>query len=597
MKVRSIANARFSPNGDQLLFVARTALLSGERGTHLNQVYVARADGSGQRALTPNEYSVTGAEWSPDGEWIAVVSDFGESHGATIGLIPSAGGAPRKLDPGLAGVRNVRWSPDGRKIAFTMPVPATPEQLAAQRHPERPQVVDANVRKIQLWVIDVGRDGAPRGAARAVTPEAVDVWTRGEFETAFAYGNPFDWSPDGSRLAFSHGDGWVDQWPSMSLSVVDVVSGRTQTVVRSGAFAPSFSPDGRRIAYLGGAGPYAAFHNLDVFVVDTDGGVPRKPASTFDRRPTLIGWGADGTAVLVTEARKSLTRLLALPVTGDGGRDLDAGDAVLSGFALDRSRTMIAFALERLSQPPEVHISRLDRFHPVQVSHANSSLPTHPLPRTELVQWTSADGAVVEGLLTYPVPYEAGRRYPLVVAVHTGGRGFQQTFVATSFGVDYYPVTELALRGFAVFRCNARGGVLQGYGPAYAVPWFKVKDKAEHDVMTGADRVIQMGVADASRLGISGFSNGGLVTSWIITQTARFKAAIIRAGFPDLIADAAGEAAKAFHMDAAPWQNLRHTWSTRRCSASARSRRRRSFCTVSVMRQWRSARGWAFTAY
>jgi dipeptidyl aminopeptidase/acylaminoacyl peptidase len=186
-------------------------------------------------------------------------------------------------------------------------------------------------------------------------------------------------------------------------------------------------------------------------------------------------------------------------LSGEPGRDIDPGDAVIAGATLDRSRAMVAFTRQTLSTPLEVHVTPLASFVPKAVSRVNAELPRHPLPRTEIVQWASNDGAAIEGLLTYPVGYEPGRRYPLVVIVRSGSVSFPRAFVPNPFQsdwVDYYPVTTLAAEGYVVLQANSRGGILPGYGPDHAQPVWAVREKAVHDVVTGVDHAVQRGLAD-----------------------------------------------------------------------------------------------------
>jgi dipeptidyl aminopeptidase/acylaminoacyl peptidase len=218
----------------------------------------------------------------------------------------------------------------------------------------------------------------------------------------------------------------------------------------------------------------------------------------------------------------------------------------------------IGFTRQTLAQPMEAHVSGLDPFQATPVSHVNADLPKHPLPRTELVRWKSSDGSEIEGLLTYPNEFAPGRRYPRVILVRSGSVVFQRSFVANPFQedlIDYWPVTDLALQGYIVLQCNSRGGVLAGYGPEYSRPIAKPREKSHPDVMAALDHVVGMGIVDTTRVGIGGISNGGLVTSWAISHSGRFKAAIINAGGPDLLG--------AFYpwmtqeLSVAPWEDIR----------------------------------------
>jgi dipeptidyl aminopeptidase/acylaminoacyl peptidase len=553
MKVRKVDQVRISPDGRRVLFAVRVAILDGDKGEYRTRIHTANTDGSEERPLTDDAYSATGAEWSPDGRWIAFLADrSAPPAGNTIWLIPAGGGDARAIDVGGAAVANLKWSPDGSRLAFTMPAPATDAQREAAQHPNAPQVVDADTRKIQLWVIGTAA-GAATGPARALTARSVGVHTHRDF------GAPFDWSPDGSAIAFANnreGD-WWDNWGSTEISVVNAATGERRSLA-SGGMAPSFSPDGRWVAYLGTTA-LSPVHDLSVHVVPAAGGQGTKLAATVDKWPTLIGWSANGQGVYVAEARKTFTRLTALPINGGPGVDVDPGDAVLEAFSLHNSRTMVGFTRQTLSSPMEAYVSRLDVFRPVQVSQVNASLRSHPLPRTELLQWESSVGGEIEGLLTYPIDYEAGRRYPLVVAIRSGSVAFQQAFVANPFqgeSVDYYPVPELARQGYAVLLCNARGGFLPGYGPEHTRPAARPADKAYHDVMSGVDHLIRLGVADSARVGITGMSNGGLMTAWVITQTRRFKAAIVQSGITELISDATTNPWISRDLGAEPWENI-----------------------------------------
>ena len=171
---------------------------------------------------------------------------------------------------------------------------------------------------------------------------------------------------------------------------------------------------------------------------------------------------------------------------------------------------------------PEVYVSRTDKFALVKISDANADFPKLQFGKTEVIRWKSTDGKEIEGLLTYPVGYQAGTKVPLILNVHGGPAGvFQQSFIG---GRGSYPIATLASRGFAVLRPNPRGS--SGYGADFRRANIKDWGMGDyHDLMTGVDKVIEMGVADPNRLGVMGWSYGGYMTSWIITQTKRFKAA------------------------------------------------------------------------
>jgi dipeptidyl aminopeptidase/acylaminoacyl peptidase len=183
---------------------------------------------------------------------------------------------------------------------------------------------------------------------------------------------------------------------------------------------------------------------------------------------------------------------------------------------------------------PEPYVSTLQPFAPTRVATVQSLPPAAeaPLGRTEVVKWKAPDGIEIEGLLTYPVEYERGRKVPLLVIVHGGPTGvFTQSFAGLP---GPYPIPVFSARGYAVLRCNVRGS--SGYGRKFRYANYQDWGGGDYrDIMAGVDHAIGMGVADPERLGIMGWSYGGYMTSWVITQTKRFKAASVGAGVTNLM--------------------------------------------------------------
>ncbi|MDQ3750757.1 MAG: S9 family peptidase, partial [Acidobacteriota bacterium] len=216
------------------------------------------------------------------------------------------------------------------------------------------------------------------------------------------------------------------------------------------------------------------------------------------------------------------TRIYTVDVAANKITEINETDEVLTGVNLNRTGTMLGFVKQNPETAPEAFVSKIDKFAPVQISRANSDMPKMPIGKTEIVKWKSKDGKEIEGLLTYPVNYQAGQKVPLLLNVHGGPAGvFQQTFIG---GRGSYPLATFASRGYAILRPNPRGS--SGYGTEFRRANIKGWGMGDYqDLMSGVDKVIEMGVADPERLGVMGWSYGGFMTSWIVTQTKRFKAA------------------------------------------------------------------------
>jgi dipeptidyl aminopeptidase/acylaminoacyl peptidase len=254
-------------------------------------------------------------------------------------------------------------------------------------------------------------------------------------------------------------------------------------------------------------------------------------AESYDRQPSIVGWSADGSKVFITETHRTIDRLSALPVDGGEPIELSPADRMVDGPALNQTGTHMGFSSQAADTPPEAFVSRVAPYELTQVSHVQN-LPDVPIGKTETLTWKSTDGTEIEGLLTYPVDYETGTRVPLLVIVHGGPTGvFVQSFIASR---GAYPIAAFASRGYAVLRCNVRGS--SGYGRDFRYANYEDWGGGDYqDIMSGVDHIVQMGVADPDRLGVMGWSYGGYMTSWIITQTDRFKAASVGAGVTNLM--------------------------------------------------------------
>ena len=520
MKVKSVDNVQVSPHGRRVVFTVTEAVMSGEKSEYLTHIHMAAADGSDSFQFTYGVKSCTNPRWSPDGQWIAFTSSrLGKNN---IWLIRADGGEAEQLTDVKTGVGSFRWSPDGKMIAFIMPDRPTEAEEKAKKEKDDAKVVDENLKMNHLWVIPLERDAEGKREARQLT--------KGEFNVGSGLGFAgFDWSPEGKMIAFAHTPTpRVNDWPLADISTVDVATGEVKLLVQTGAaeYGPLYSPGGGWVAYTASDTPATWGFTRKVFVVAASGGQPRALGDAFDQQPNLIGWSADGERIYFTEARGTLRRLYALPVDGGPPQFIDRGDGVLFGINLNRSRTVVGFTWQTADRAPEAYVARLDRFTPVKVSRTNANLPLYPLGRTEVIRWKSSDGMEIEGLLTYPVGYEPDKRYPLLLMIHGGPTGvYTQTFVANR---SIYPLAAFSAHGYAVLRCNIRGS--SGYGKKFRYANYNDWGGMDYqDLMAGVDHVIRMGVADADRLGVMGWSYGGYMTSWIITQTKRFKAASIGA--------------------------------------------------------------------
>ena len=519
MRLKTIGEVHVSPGADRVTFTVREA-----RGAYRRQIHVADARGRSIRLLTHHKRSSFHPRWSPDGGQIAFISDrFG---GANLCVVPAGGGEVRQLTDLETEVTSFRWSPDGRWIAFTA-LDAPREASGVAR------VVAAHPRLHRLYVMSFPPgDGGPVTGADPLSAEDQNVGMLPAPDDL-----DYDWSPCCRWIVFSHTRSpEADDWMGSRLARVDIDTRAIQTLTSGPQpdVSPICHPDGRHVGFKRIDLPWWTWSSR-VHVIGIEGGESRPLADTFDRRPGLRGWSADGSRLYYLEWYRTTCRLCALPLDGAPEIVYEPKGAIFDAN-LNSSRTAFGLTGESTAEPPEAHIFPLGSPSPKPITRLNAELVSLPIGRTEVVSWSSSDGLEIEGLLTYPIDYQPGRRVPLVLSVHGGPAWFfSQAFIGTPsiFG----PTAVFAAHGYAVLRCNVRGST--AYGPEFREAVARDFGGMDiQDLLTGVDHVIEMGVADGERLGILGWSYGGFLAASMITKTSRFRAAIVGAGISNLASNA-----------------------------------------------------------
>jgi dipeptidyl aminopeptidase/acylaminoacyl peptidase len=515
-RIKNVGGLDLSPDGKWVAYTVTTTDSAKDRTD--TDVWMTSWDGSQTIQVTSTPDAETSPKWSPDGRYLAFLSSRQGGKGAQLWLMDRSGGEARRVTDLKTGIREYEWSPDGKRVALAMSDP-TPDADTANKRP-KPIVMErlrfksdaggylGDSARTHLYVFDV--------ATRK--PEII---TPGAYEES----SP-TWSADGRWIAFESKrvDGDPDRSNNSDVFVVEARAGATARRITTFAGPDgcpcAFSPDGKTLVFARGGDPKLSAYNQErLMSVPVAGGTPRYLA-TLDRPMSAPRFTADGNSILflVTDDR---TRYVGkVPAAGGEVQKLTTGPRVINDFAMSNDGR-IAVLNGMANLPTEVFA--LENGNLRALSHQNDAwLAEVQLATTEDVSFKTKDGNEPHGLLVKPVGYVQGHKYPMLLRIHGGPNGQD----AHSFSLE----RELfAANGYAVLNVNYRGSNGRGedYQKAIFADW---GNKEVIDLLAGVDGVIAMGVADPDRLGIGGWSYGGILTDYTIATTNRFKAAISGAG-------------------------------------------------------------------
>ncbi|HEV7798813.1 MAG TPA: S9 family peptidase [Pyrinomonadaceae bacterium] len=509
---RPISEVRFSPDANRVAFTVSEPPKGATRSRH---IWILDVRTRAVRQFTNSAKSEFAPRWSPDGHRLAFLSDRDEA--TQIYVMPTDGGEAMRLTEGKNAVRAFEWSPDGKQIALLAPEAKTEAEEKKEKDKDDARVVDREDKHTRLWLIDV-------------ETKKVRQLTAGNWQIQEA-----KWTPQGDRLIVSATDHpETDQETNRIFSIATGASSppgddrMKQIAAPRGPFGQlSVSPDGNSVAYLAARVDGPSPH--DLYSQPLAGGPARNlTAASIDRSIAGFLWRADGSILALAQ---NGFRTQFYVIKPDGKAEAQP-EFKVNPNSFDASAGAIAFTGETAVDAPEVWLSIAREAQPAQaesVTHFNETWKQIPLVKPEFVRYKSFDGTEIEAALLKPVSYQTGTKIPLVVIVHGGPTGrWADSF--QSWG------QLLAARGYAVLYPNVRGST--GYGHRFLemnrADWGGGDFK---DVMAGVDYLIARGIADPERLGIAGWSYGGYMASWAITQTNRFKAAMTGAGLSDLASE------------------------------------------------------------
>jgi dipeptidyl aminopeptidase/acylaminoacyl peptidase len=504
-----ISDLQLSPDEKYIAFVVTDPIKGSDQKRN---IWLLNTESKALTRLTASEKSDSQPRWSPDGQSLAFISTRGDRP--QIYTIRIDGGEAQTLIDIKAGVQNFEWSPDGKQIAFTARVPNTEAEDKRIRDRDDARVVDRADKNSLIQLLDL--------SSRQVRPLSDPKWRIASFT----------WTPQGNQLIIAANDAPFPDWMSNRIYSLRIADGKMQEIAAPrGPFGNiKVAPDGKNIAYAGsrvdGPDPH------DLWIMPIAGGNPANlTAASLDRPVDGFAWRRDGS--MLASVTTGFTRAF-FAVTADGKAQKLPEAAVPPSGAFCVGSQVLAYPAENTTVAPELWLSRKGAAAE-KVTQFNKEWDTIALSKLELIHYRSFDGKDIEAGLLKPAGYRTNAKVPLIVMVHGGPTG------SWADRFDRWGQL-LAARGFAVLYPNIRGSL--GYGHEFVVSnrydWGGGDWK---DVMAGAEYAVGLGLADPEKLGIGGWSYGGYMAAWAVTQTTRFKASVSGAPMTDLESEFGTESA------------------------------------------------------
>jgi dipeptidyl aminopeptidase/acylaminoacyl peptidase len=511
---KNVSDPQISPDGRWVAYTV--SQMDQKKDSSDTDIYMVPLTGGDAVRVTTSERPETTPRWSPDNRYLAFLSGR-DGKKTQVWLLDRRGGEATPLTDFKGGVSSFDWSPDGSRLAIVASDP-DPDAEEREKNPS------AAPKPIVVTRLQFKRDGAGflnnlRGHVYAfdVAKKTSVQLSRGPYDDS-----NIAWSPDSKTIAFvSNRTSEPDANFNTDIYIVNADgSGEPRRVTTSDAAesSPVFTRDGASVVHTVGGDPRDIWYATnDIAVTPVAGGASRVLTETLDRNVSGLRLSSDGAHVLFLLEDHGNTHLARLPVAGGSVERVVSGERDIAQFDVG-AKGEIAVLDSTFERPNEISLAGANGALTRLTKTNDAFLAGIQLARTERFEARSADGTMIEAFLTRPPNSPSGTRLPTLLRIH-GGPVSQYS---TGFNQEWQ---ILAAAGYAVVAANPRGSSGRGRDFSYAI-WADWGNKDYQDVMAAVDHVVASGVADPNRLGVGGWSYGGILTNYVITKTTRFKAAI-----------------------------------------------------------------------
>lgn len=517
--IHALNEAAISPDGKHVAWVEALPDKADAPSSH-SVIYVADLSSAETRPrrITAGDgsrfYDEHSLAWSPDSRRLAFVSDKEKKDQLQLYIAPLTGEPARKMTNLIGHLGHPRWSPNGEEIAllFVENAPRKPGPLHAEV--AEVGVVEERIFEQRLAVLNVAS-----GRTRTISPADLYVYE-------------YDWSPDGKRVVAIAAHGAGDRnWYIARLYTLEIASGVCKQLYKPSmqVGGPRWSPDGKSIAFIGGLMSDEGVIGGDIYMLSADGGEPRNLTPDLKASASSLTWLPTSHLLFTAHVDGGSGIATLDPASGQvamlwkGAERITAQDGA-PAISLARDGKTSALVRHSFQHPPEVWAGAIGAWK--QRTHRNATARPQ-WGKAQNLHWKS-DDLTVQGWLIYPRDYDASRRYPMIVFVHGGPSSAR----LPAWPRPAFDPTVLAGQGYFVFYPNPRGS----YGQGERFTQANRKDFGHgdlRDILAGVDEVLKMVPVDKDRLAVAGWSYGGYMTMWAVTQTNRFRAAIAGAGIVD----------------------------------------------------------------